>query len=45
MGRKTEEDRIIAENENKIRELVAVNDALRTLRDAKKRIRTKKASE
>lgn len=37
MPRKTEEDRIIAENEAKIRELMAVNDALRTLRDAKKR--------
>lgn len=37
MPRKTEEDRIIAANEQQIKTLIAVNDALRALRDAKKR--------
>lgn len=37
MPRKTEEDRIIAANEAQIKTLIAVNDALRVLRDGKKR--------
>lgn len=37
MAKRSQEDRIIADNENQIRTLTAVNDALRTLRDAKKR--------
>lgn len=37
MAKRSQEDRIIADNENQIRTLTAVNDALRTLRDTKKR--------
>jgi hypothetical protein len=43
MPRKTDTDRIIEANEQQIKTLIAVNDALRALRDAKKR--TPKAKE
>lgn len=39
MPKKTAEDKAIAENDDKIRTLLAVNDALKAIRDAKKKFK------
>jgi len=38
-GKKTDIDRAIEANEQKIRELTVVNDALRAVQDAKRKLR------